>query len=142
MWGHCLIAVDGGGLTVPFPVPNSRYEPFAPTEFQFVDDPEMTLRFDHPGEAGYERLTLQGPMRWQWRTAIGVRIPATSWTGSDFEEPQARNLGGHARDGGCFPKDAPPSRPRSRSSVRGRDLFAAATEAPAGRAVPPASAAC
>ena len=64
-------------LTVPFPAPNSRYEPFTPTEFQFVDDPEITLRFDQPGEAGYERLTLQGPMR-RRRTATGNRVGAPS----------------------------------------------------------------
>jgi D-alanyl-D-alanine carboxypeptidase len=76
-WPIEITAADGA-LTTPIPVPHSRYEPFAPTEYQCVDDPELTLHFDQPGEAGYDRLTVQGPMRWQWRTAIGVRMPATS----------------------------------------------------------------
>jgi hypothetical protein len=66
------IAADDGGLITPFPAPRSRYEPVTQTEFEFVDDPEITLRFDQPGEAGYRRVTLQGPMR-RSRPATGVR---------------------------------------------------------------------
>jgi D-alanyl-D-alanine carboxypeptidase len=76
--GPLPIAADDGVLTAPFPAPNSRYEPFSPTEFQLVEDPEMTFRFDQPGEAGYQRVTLQGAMRWRWRTAIGNRAGASS----------------------------------------------------------------
>ncbi len=70
--GPWHIAVDDGGLTTPFPGPRSRYEPFTPTAFQLVDDPEMTLRFDQPGQAGYERVTVEGPM--PWMKAAGERL--------------------------------------------------------------------
>jgi CubicO group peptidase (beta-lactamase class C family) len=70
--GPLPIAADDGGLITPFPAPRSRYEPVTQTEFEFVDDPEITLRFDQPGEAGYRRVTLQGPMR-RSRPATGVR---------------------------------------------------------------------
>ncbi len=69
------IAVDDGVLTAPFPAPHSRYEPITPTEFQFVDDPEITLRFDQPGEAGYERVAIQGPIRWRQTTTANRAAP-------------------------------------------------------------------
>jgi CubicO group peptidase (beta-lactamase class C family) len=71
-WPVTIAAADDG-LTTPFPVPQSRFEPFAQAEFQCVDDPELTLRFDQAGKAGYEQLTVEGAMRWRWRTAIGRR---------------------------------------------------------------------
>ncbi len=74
--GPWTIVADDSVLIVPFPVPDSRYEPFTQTEFQCIDDPEMTLHFDQPGELGYERVTVQGPMRWKWRTESGTRTPA------------------------------------------------------------------
>lgn len=61
--GPWQIAMDDGGLTAPFPAPRSRYEPFTQTAFQLVDDPEITLHFDQPGEVGYERVTVESPMR-------------------------------------------------------------------------------
>jgi CubicO group peptidase (beta-lactamase class C family) len=76
-WPFAIAAADGV-LTAPFPAPDSRYEPFTQTEFQCVDDPEMTLRFEQPGEAGYERATVEGPMRWRWRTATGNRTATPS----------------------------------------------------------------
>jgi hypothetical protein len=57
------IAADDGVLTAPFPAPNSRYEPFAQTEFQLVDDPKTILRFEQPSDAGFQRMTVQGPLR-------------------------------------------------------------------------------
>ena len=72
------IAVTDGAIMAPFPAPNSRYEPFAQAEFQCVDDPELTLRFDRPGAAGYERVTIHGPMRSRWRAGIGNRVAAPS----------------------------------------------------------------
>ncbi len=72
-WPVAIAAADGM-LTAPFPVPNSRYEPFSQTEFQCADDPELVLRFDQPGEAGYGRLTVEGAMQWPWRTATGARM--------------------------------------------------------------------
>ncbi len=74
--GPWIIVADDGVLIAPFPVPHSRYEPFTQTEFQCIDDPEMTLRFDQPGEVGYERVTVEGPMRWKWRTESGRRTPS------------------------------------------------------------------
>jgi hypothetical protein len=71
-----LFAVDDGLLTAPFPVPHSRYEPFDRTQFQCIDDPEITLCFDQPGPTGYERVTIEGPMRWPWHIARGKRITA------------------------------------------------------------------
>jgi CubicO group peptidase (beta-lactamase class C family) len=56
------IALADGVLTAPSLAPHSRFEPFAQTEFQCVDDSELTLRFEQLGEAGYERVTVQGPM--------------------------------------------------------------------------------
>jgi len=73
-WPIAIAAADGV-LIAPFPAPDSRYEPFAQTEFQCVDDPEITLHFDQPGEAGYERVTVQGPMR-RLRTTTGARTAA------------------------------------------------------------------
>ncbi len=66
------IAAADGLLTAPFPIPQSRYEPFAPTEFQCVADPEVTLRFDQPGEVGFELMTVEGAMR-RLRATTGVR---------------------------------------------------------------------
>ncbi|HLI67188.1 MAG TPA: serine hydrolase domain-containing protein [Caulobacteraceae bacterium] len=74
-WPTAIAAADGE-LTAQFPTPNSRYEPFAPAAFQCVDDAELTLRFEQPGEAGYERMTIEGPMRSRWRTAIAARVAA------------------------------------------------------------------
>ena len=71
--GPWNIVADDGVLIAPFPVPHSRYEPFTQTEFQCIDDPEMTLHFEQPGEVGYERVTVEGPMRWKWRTESGRR---------------------------------------------------------------------
>jgi len=68
---------DDGLLTAPFPTPNSRFEPFTPTEFQCVDDPEITLRFDQPGAGGYDRVTYEGPMRWPWQASIGTRVASS-----------------------------------------------------------------
>ncbi|HEY4939835.1 MAG TPA: serine hydrolase domain-containing protein [Rhizomicrobium sp.] len=75
--GPWTIVAHDGALTVPFPAPHSRYAPAAPNEFEFVDDPEITLRFDQPGEAGYQRVTVQGPMRWL-RTTTGKRTATPS----------------------------------------------------------------
>jgi CubicO group peptidase (beta-lactamase class C family) len=75
--GQWTIVADDGMLTAPFPVPESRYAPFTQTEFQCIDDPEMTLRFDQPGEAGYERVTVEGPMRRRWRAENGRRLSAS-----------------------------------------------------------------
>jgi len=75
-WPIAITAADGV-LLAPFPGPSSRYEPFAQTEFQCVDDPETTLHFDQPGEAGYRRMTVQGALR-RLRTTTGVRIAAPS----------------------------------------------------------------
>ena len=74
--GPWTIVADDGVLIVPFPVPHSRYEPFTQTKFQCIDDPEITLHFDQPGEVGYERVTVEGPLRWKWRTERGRRTSA------------------------------------------------------------------
>ena len=69
----CALPISADGLlTAPFPIPQSRYEPFAPTEFQCVADPEVTLRFDQPGEVGFELMTVEGAMR-RLRATTGVR---------------------------------------------------------------------
>jgi D-alanyl-D-alanine carboxypeptidase len=57
------IRSDAGALVAPFPTPQSRYEPFAATGFQYVVDPEFTLHFEQQGDAGFERMTIEGPMR-------------------------------------------------------------------------------
>ena len=75
-WPFAIAAADGV-LAVPFPAPHSRYEPFAPAEFQCIDDPELTLHFHQPGAAGYERVTIQGPMRRPY-ASIGVRVAPPS----------------------------------------------------------------
>lgn len=75
-WPIAIAAADGV-LTAPFPTPNSRYEPLTQTDFQCIDDPEITLRFDQPGRAGYERVTVEGPMR-RRRTTTGNRTATPS----------------------------------------------------------------
>jgi CubicO group peptidase (beta-lactamase class C family) len=73
-WPMAIAAADGA-LSVPFPAPGSRYEPVAKTEFQCVDDPEITLFFDRPGEGGYGRVTCEGAMR-RRRATTGIRSAA------------------------------------------------------------------
>jgi D-alanyl-D-alanine carboxypeptidase len=73
--GPWSIVADDGVLIAPFPVPQSRYEAFTQTDFQCIDDPEMTLHFDQPGEVGYERVIVEGPLRGKWRTESGRRTP-------------------------------------------------------------------
>src|SRR5262249_6147496 len=68
------IVAQDGLLTAPFPTPNARYEPVSANEFQCIDDPEITMHFDRPGAAGYARVTVEGPMRWQWHLGIGNRV--------------------------------------------------------------------
>ncbi len=75
--GPWTIAADDGVLIAPFPVPHSRYEPFTQTDFECVDDPDVTLHFDQPADVGYERVTVRGPMQWKWRTESGSRTPTT-----------------------------------------------------------------
>jgi hypothetical protein len=75
-WPIAIAAADGV-LTAPIPTPNGRFEPVSHTEFQGVDDPEITLRFDQPGAAGFERVAIQGPLRWR-RTTIGRRAATPS----------------------------------------------------------------
>ena len=73
--GPVTIEAGQGVLVAPFPDWQSRYEPFAQNQFQYIDDPEVTLHFDRPGEVGYERAILQGPMRYKWYTESGRRMP-------------------------------------------------------------------
>jgi CubicO group peptidase (beta-lactamase class C family) len=70
-WPVQIVSADGA-LTAPFPTPESRYEAFTQTEFQCVDDPEITLHFDQPGQAGYARVTVEGPLR-RRRATTGIR---------------------------------------------------------------------
>ena len=74
MWGPWTFVADDGLLIAPFPVPHSPFEPFAPSEFQCVDDPEITLRFDQPGAAGFDRVTYEGAMKWPWQASWATRI--------------------------------------------------------------------
>ena len=73
-----VVAAEDRELSTTFPAPNSRYEPVSRTEFDLVDEPEMTLHFDQPGEAGYQRVTIEGPMRRRWQTAIAIRVTVPS----------------------------------------------------------------
>src|SRR5262249_33606871 len=69
-WLPWKIVAHDGLLTAPFPAPESRYEPVAANEFQCLDDPEITMRFDTPGASGYESVTVEGPLRWRWHLGI------------------------------------------------------------------------
>ena len=73
-WAPWTFVAADGLLTAPFPVPNSRFEPFTPTEFQCVDDPEIILRFDQPDVVGYNRVTYEGPMRSPWQASTATRV--------------------------------------------------------------------
>lgn len=75
-WQPWKIETRDGLLTAPFPTPDARYEPFSANEFQCIDDPEITLRFDRPGTAGFERVTVEGPLQWRWHLGIGNRVSA------------------------------------------------------------------
>ena len=70
------IVAHDGLLSAPFPMPDARYEPIGSNAFQCIDDPEITLHFDQAGAAGYERVTVEGPMRWRWHLGIGQRVSA------------------------------------------------------------------
>ena len=75
-WLPWKIEAHDGLLTAPFPTPNARYEPLSASEFQCIDDPEITLRFDRPGASGYERVTCEGPLRWRWHLGVSNRVSA------------------------------------------------------------------
>lgn len=68
-----MLSVHEGALTAPWPAPASRYTAVSPTEFELVDDPELSLHFDGLGALGYERLSVQGPLKWRWHTTTGTR---------------------------------------------------------------------